>query len=51
MESVKQNLPLMVVCCLQVLEQLLRLVPGIRRIFVIVRSRPGVSGEGSTLMP
>ena len=30
---------------LQVMEQLLRLTPGIGHIFVIVRSRPGLSGE------
>ena len=30
---------------LQVMEQLLRLIPDIRHIFVIVRSRPGLSGE------
>lgn len=35
----------------QVLEQLLRLVPGIRRIYVIVRSRPRVPGGRPTLKP
>ena len=30
---------------LQVMEQLLRLIPDIRHIFVMVRSRPGLSGE------
>ena len=33
------------VLLLQVMEQLLRLIPDIRHIFVIVRSRPGLSGE------
>lgn len=33
------------------LEQLLRLVPGIRRIFVIVRGRPGVSGNSDEHLP
>ena len=33
------------------LEQLLRLVPGVRRIYVIVRSRPGVPGGAPPSSP
>lgn len=51
MGSAQEVAHLTVACFMQVLEQLLRLVPGIRRIFVVVRSRPGVSGECSSLKP